>query len=903
MEREMSFLFEFSVIMAVYNVEPFLKEAVDSLIAQDFGFEKIQLIMVDDGSTDGSGAICDAYAAQYPGNVMVIHKENGGVSSARNEGLRYATGRYLNFMDSDDRFTEDAFQKVYDFFKNHEKETDVVTIPLEFFDAQRGAHWQNEKFGRGTRVLDLYWDYQATIMFVNASFFRHEVKADIVFDGHLVCGEDMKVLLTVLIKKMKLGVVSDCKYMYRRRSVGEASLIQSAKKKRSWYFDYFTYLVDWAVKFYGDTLGYLPAFVQYELLCDLQWRFREIYDMSEVLTPEEISAYKLRLATSLQYFDDKYIMEQKMIWGEHKCYMLSMKHQCAPTLTERDSDVIVHFKNTKLQSVADQYTNIEFIVIQDGMLTIEGYTKIFGVTRNEDLKVFLQCNDELLPCEVIDREEINEYRFGDLIFRGIEFRGNIPLSKNIEEFCIQVVVRYKKADICKRNIRFGKFSPIGTKYKSSYYYKNSRMVTTLNGKIFVRQCGRRGIVAQECKFLKELWFSGEKGSRKAVVARIAYRVSKLIRHKAVWLFSDRVDKAGDNGEALFRYVLEQTDCPADCVFSISRHSADAERIKKLGKTVEPMSWKEKFLFLRAETIISSHFDEHIIRPFLAFSEPYRDISQNQKFIFLQHGITKDDISKWVNRYARNISIFVTSTIQEYQDVLNRDYGYTAKQVKLTGLPRFDRLENHTQKIITIMPTWRAYLVGGMNPATGKRSEKPEYLKSEYYEMYGQLLSSKELFDTAESLGYSIQFINHPNMVYTTQFADVDARLVYLNHDIAYSDIFSQSAIIVTDYSSVAFDFAYLRKPVVYFQKDYKEFFSGAHTYKKGYFNYETDGFGEVEYTTEALINCIIEYMKNGCQLKNKYRERIDHTFPYSDKNNCQRVYNEILELMSQENNR
>ena len=93
MEREMSFPFEFSVIMAVYNVEPFLKEAVDSLIAQDFGFEKIQLIMVDDGSTDGSGAICDEYAAQYPENVVVIHKENGGVSSARNTGLQYATGR------------------------------------------------------------------------------------------------------------------------------------------------------------------------------------------------------------------------------------------------------------------------------------------------------------------------------------------------------------------------------------------------------------------------------------------------------------------------------------------------------------------------------------------------------------------------------------------------------------------------------------------------------------------------------------------------------------------------------------------------------------------------------------------------------------------------------------------
>ena len=90
MDVQREFPFEFSVVMAVYNVEPFLREAVDSLIAQNFGFEKIQLIMVDDGSTDGSGAICDEYAERYPKNVTVIHKENGGVASARNEGLKYA---------------------------------------------------------------------------------------------------------------------------------------------------------------------------------------------------------------------------------------------------------------------------------------------------------------------------------------------------------------------------------------------------------------------------------------------------------------------------------------------------------------------------------------------------------------------------------------------------------------------------------------------------------------------------------------------------------------------------------------------------------------------------------------------------------------------------------------------
>lgn len=117
MDGQREFPFEFSVVMAVYNVEPFLREAVDSLIAQNFGFEKIQLIMVDDGSTDGSGAICDEYAERYPDNVMVIHKENGGVSLARNEGLKYIQGRYINFMDADDKLGSKVMSIVYKFLK------------------------------------------------------------------------------------------------------------------------------------------------------------------------------------------------------------------------------------------------------------------------------------------------------------------------------------------------------------------------------------------------------------------------------------------------------------------------------------------------------------------------------------------------------------------------------------------------------------------------------------------------------------------------------------------------------------------------------------------------------------------------------------------------------------------
>ena len=111
----------------------------------------------------------------------------------------------------------------------------------------------------------------------------------------------------------------------------------------------------------------------------------------------------------------------------------------------------------------------------------------------------------------------------------------------------------------------------------------------------------------------------------------------------------------------------------------------------------------------------------------------------------------------------------------------------------------------------------------------------------------------------------------------------------------YRDIFSTSSLVLTDYSSVAFDFAYLRKPLIYAHFDKKEF-DVYHTHDKGYFDYESDGFGEVEYDLDSTVNRLIEYMENGCKLKEKYRERIDEFFAFNDRNNCKRIYEAIKSL-------
>ena len=103
----------FSVVIPVYNVKDYLPKCIDSVLAQDF--EDYEVILIDDGSTDGeSGEICDRYAAAHPERIRAIHKPNGGVGEARNVGIEAAQGEYLIFIDSDDYIAPDMFRVLAD---------------------------------------------------------------------------------------------------------------------------------------------------------------------------------------------------------------------------------------------------------------------------------------------------------------------------------------------------------------------------------------------------------------------------------------------------------------------------------------------------------------------------------------------------------------------------------------------------------------------------------------------------------------------------------------------------------------------------------------------------------------------------------------------------------------------
>lgn len=331
-------------------------------------------------------------------------------------------------------------------------------------------------------------------------------------------------------------------------------------------------------------------------------------------------------------------------------------------------------------------------------------------------------------------------------------------------------------------------------------------------------------------------------------------------------------------------------------FVIEKNCADAKRIRKFGKLVEPMSWKHKILHLISEYIISSQGNDPVVNPFKSLRMLYRDMLQDEKFVFLQHGITKDNMSDWLNKYNRNMYGFIVSTIPEYDSVFEYNYGYTKERVWLTGMPRFDRLYHDEKKYITIMPTWRKSLMAGADPTTSIWLLADGFEQSAYFKFYNELLNNKELIDYAKVRGYKLCFMPHPIIApYVNEYFKHSEDVVFWDAGKSYREVFAETDLLITDYSSVAFDFAYLRKPILYCHFDRDTFFSGSHSYTEGYFDYERDGFGEITLNLSETIQKIKNYIDNDCSAEEKYLKRINETFAFDDKNNSKRVMEHLLE--------
>ncbi|EAH8376766.1 glycosyltransferase, partial [Campylobacter coli] len=365
-----------------------------------------------------------------------------------------------------------------------------------------------------------------------------------------------------------------------------------------------------------------------------------------------------------------------------------------------------------------------------------------------------------------------------------------------------------------------------------------------------------------------------------VLKVLAKQKKQRSKNSNLWLFADMSWRADDNAEHLYRYIM-QNHPKQKTAFILSKNSTDYPRLKKEGfRLVDPRSFYFKYLIYKADKIISSHIDKYI------FNALGGDTLKTKDFIFLQHGVIKDDLSRWLNQ--RKIDTFITSTKAEYESIAGdfNHYKFSTKEVVLTGLARWDALIKNNvlnTKQIVIMPTWREYLSGKVQKY-GVRGRNPEFVKSLYFQKWQEFLCSKELEKLAVRHGYNIIFTPHPQVrIYLEDF-NLPSYII-TSYKENMQELFCRSSLMITDYSSVAFEMAVLKKPVLYYQFDKDEFFA-KHSYAKGYFDYEKDGFGKVFVESSDLF-CYL-----GKKINHLQDIAINNT-QYQSNNACKNIFIKI----------
>lgn len=383
--------------------------------------------------------------------------------------------------------------------------------------------------------------------------------------------------------------------------------------------------------------------------------------------------------------------------------------------------------------------------------------------------------------------------------------------------------------------------------------------------------------------------------RVRAMRRLAARPNVAAKYRNAWLFIDRDIEADDNAEHLYRYAREAHP-EINAFFILHRKSPSWQRLEHEGFRLIPFgTLAHKVALLHCRHLLSSH-----AAPFVLNMLPkalYGDLL-NYRFTFLQHGVTKDDISKWIN--TRSIDCFITTSSAEYKSIASdaNRYKLTPREVAMTGFPRHDALlrgADKVEKLVMIMPTWRLFLAGALKGGSSKRSLNDAFFKSQYAAAWKSMLHCERFAQMLQQHGFKAVLFPHPNIEPYLEWFEVPPHIEVIRGEERRSiqSLFQRAALMVTDYSSVAFEMAYLSRPVLYYQFDRELVFGGQHSYQKGYYDYDRQGFGPVSDQETSLLDNLETFLSNDCAPGEEYLRRMKAAFAHIDTENCKRTLDAV----------
>ena len=813
----------YSIVTAVYNVAPYLDEFFESLVAQTMGLSALQIVVVDDGSTDDSADVVESWQRHYPGLIECHRKENGGQASARNIGLRFAIGEWVTFIDPDDFLSPRYFEEVDRAISRH-PHLQLVSCRLVFFHEAASSsfsdtHLLTSRFKKDESLYNVDDNWMPIQLSMATAFFRREAieAASLQSNESIVPDFEDAHFVARYLLSLPAGRVAYLRspvYYYRKREVGGSTVDKSWNDPRK-----FTVLPERGylslLEAARETRGYVPVWAQNTVLYHIS-RYFNRFDGAEGLArpfvvggaAEKFWEFAEQIFTLI---DVQTIRDAPDEWLPFA----------------RKAALLAIFKGCDIGRLEFSLERIDF-------------ERGFMLVKSSKPRLALSYDGR--PVEPLLQKERCAFTLGRHFYS--EWLFAYPLPDR------DATLSYNAGPSVPATLIFGE-----SRFPHSAPFSE----------------------------LARLYKTGWK---------------KYEQRGGLWLFMDRDTQADDNAEHLYRWVAQHHP-EREIAFALRRESPDWDRLAAEGfKLLDFGSAEHERELRRCSAIVSSHADNYVHSYFKD------NFCGSKKYVFLQHGVILHDMSNWLNQ-DKPIDAMLTSSHAEFDSIAGDKSPYllTSMQVVLTGLPRHDALLKKSASCegdsILVMPTWRKALCGKCEGRGNTRELDVSFAGSLYKNAWEAFLADPRLRELAEATGKKIVFFPHANM-----FPYVEAGMFKVPDYVevagnqvgdSIQDAFARTALFVTDYSSTAFEAAYIERPCLYYQFD-REVYQSGQSYAPGYFDFTRDGFGPVVETLDDVIAAIEEIAGKGFAPAHEYLERAHETFAYQDGKCCKRTYEAIEAL-------
>ena len=822
------------------------------------------------------------------------------IPQALNLGLQASTGDALGFVLQGLTYSSHALSKVLSLLKKHSivslspvtTDEKGLEVPYIQYPAPFDPH--------GNYLADLNLMPRAFHLFFSAFFFRKEVLQGMSFDESLSYDSELKLLLEVLDSNSQYAL-SDCKLSYT-----DADENQYFAYEKQFYPEWYTqvmkhFLID-AVK-PGASLfrqHYVMYLIKCRYACNLNERDKG------VLLPEEIEEFIADTGKALQHIEDTVITTVRLNGKQRTpsfldLNFLRMKYQdetLLPQIASNGATLVATYHGSRIWNLADSKLEFKVLYYDGKLLTMDGCFPGNAYFAEDEIEIVALLNRS---AEIRPRR--NHVYSLDKVFNltarsSYSFQLTLDESQLKDVTDLQFVLRYQGV-LYPLSISVVRPEAKLSMNRASYWIFGSRILSLAEDRtsFLIEPLTRKKLKAHE----KALYASlrSEKSLErivKVIALRTAYWLTRShYARRKIWITQDKLFKAGDNGEYFYRYVSKQKPEGISIYYIVNADSPDYKRLKKEFKTVVKFgSLKHRLLALNCDLMLATHVDTMISNSFAKPVRPYFSDLYNARVVCLAHGLTIQRIAQYQNRVFDNTLLYFFASPYEVSNVSHEVYDYYDKDMlQLTGHARYDGLVNNDQKIILISPTWRRSVTTGVATKGSTYSHSDTFKHTTYYRIYNDLITDEKLIASAKENGYRIIYLLHPAM--SSQLEDFTkcdgVEIIAATSNMSYEKILTESSLLVTDYSGIQFDFAYQKKPLVYYHPE-----ELPPQYEAGGLIYDTMGFGPICTRHGEIVDTLCTYMEHSCQMNEMYKDRVDQFFRYSDHNNCARIYEQVMKF-------